>query len=183
MTYITNNITISFFGHSNIFNISGVRKRLLVCVEEKIRQGANRFLVGVHGHFDQLALSVCEELKQKYDIEICLVFTTLTILKEKQDVARDLFGDNIKPTTYDIENTHFKNTITYTNHKMIDDSDFVICYVDEKISRSGAKNAMKYAKRNKKRYINLYEETDEPFYRMTNEEKEKAFKKFLKKDS
>lgn len=172
---------ISFFGHSYIFNVQEVRKRLLAFVESKIKRGAKHFLIGTHGDFDQLALSVCKELKQKYEIEICLVFTSLTILKEKGEVAKNLFGD-ITLVTYDIENTYYKNTITYSNQKMIEESNFVIFYVDETKNRSGAKNSLKYAKKKNKSFENLYKESDSPFYGLTNEEIEKQRKIYLNKD-
>ena len=52
---------------------------------------------------------------------------------------------------------------------MIDTCDALICYVDEKAYRSGAKTAMRYAKRKGLRIINLYDEKDKLFY-ATDEE-------------
>ena len=58
---------------------------------------------------------------------------------------------------------------------MIDGCDTLICYVDPKRYRSGAKTAMNYAKRKGLKIINLYNEKDEPTYGMTKEEKDKYY--------
>ncbi|MGN1061299.1 MAG: hypothetical protein ACI4QN_06160 [Candidatus Coproplasma sp.] len=53
---------------------------------------------------------------------------------------------------------------------MIETCDTLICYVDEKAYKSGAKAALNYAKRKGLKIINLYREEDKPFYGMTAEE-------------
>ena len=45
---------------------------------------------------------------------------------------------------------------------MIDGCDTLICYVDPKRYRSGAKNAMNYAKRKGLKIVNLFDEKDNP---------------------
>ena len=64
---------------------------------------------------------------------------------------------------------------------MIDNSDCVICYVDESKSISGAKKAMKYALKNKKEVKNLFIESDNPTYGMNNEEKQDFWKQIFNK--
>lgn len=52
-----------------------------------------------------------------------------------------------------IDNIYYKNRIIVSNRKAIDDSDFVICYVDKSKRVSGAKKAMKYAEKNNKKNL------------------------------
>ena len=173
---------IVFFGHRQLFNKDKVRQRLLDCVEQHILNGAKRFKIGTHGEFDNLALSVCCELRNKYkDIKITAVFTTLSFLTKKEDysIADDYKRNNIETMVYPIEDEHYKNQIVVNNRLMVDDCDIVICYVDMKEYRSGAKRAVNYAKRQGKQIINLYKEEDRPFYGMTEEEKEAEYKRFM----
>lgn len=76
---------------------------------------------------------------------------------------------------YEIEEEHFKRQIIISNRKMINDCDVLICYVNKKRNPSGAKLAMNYAKRKGLKIINLYKETDEPTYGMTEDEKQKYY--------
>jgi len=163
-----------FFGHRQIFNKQIVRERLYTLVEELIKKGCNKFLIGTHGDFDSIALSVCRELRKKYDIKIIVVFTSLSKITKTKDCDvsdADLYKD-CETLIYNIEEQHFKNQITYSNQRMIDNSDCVVCYVDESKSISGAKKAMKYALKNKKEVKNLFIESDNPTYGMNNKEKQ-----------
>lgn len=60
---------------------------------------------------------------------------------------------------------------------MINSSECVICYVDEKVYISGAKTAMRYAKRRGLNVINIYREEDAVFYGMPEEQIEEHWKK------
>ncbi|MCH5158727.1 MAG: hypothetical protein J1F33_05995 [Clostridiales bacterium] len=82
---------------------------------------------------------------------------------------------------YEIEDTHFKRQITLSNQLMTDACDSLICYVDEKAYRSGAKTALNYAKKRGLKIINLWRNTDQPFYGMTKEQIENIGKMHLEK--
>lgn len=179
---INNDYEIVFFGHRKIYKENIIRQRLLDCVELHILNGAKRFKVGTHGDFDKLALSVCCELRNKYkDIKITAVFTTLSFLTKKEDysIADDYKRNNIETMVYPIEEEHYKNQIVVNNRLMVDDCDLVICYVDMKEYRSGAKRAVNYAKKQGKQIINLFKEEDRPFYGMTEEEKAVEIKRIF----
>lgn len=75
-------------------------------------------------------------------------------------MAESIKNRNCETLFYDIEDVHFKNRITVSNKKMIDDSDMIICYVDMTSYKSGAKNAIKYAMKKNKTVVNLYREND-----------------------
>lgn len=81
---------------------------------------------------------------------------------------------------YDIEDEYFKRQIIVSNRKMIEDSDLVISYVDMSKNRRGAKIAVKYALKQGKEIINLYNETDNFFYDMTKEDVDYECEKFKK---
>ena len=73
----------------------------------------------------------------------------------------DFYKNNdCKTLFYDIEDIHYKNRITYSNKKMVDESDIIICYVDMNSYKSGAKTAVKYALKQNKKVINLYDKDD-----------------------
>lgn len=173
--------TCCFFGHKRICNESKVRGRLKSIVEQKIRDGYTEFLMGNHGEFDRLALTVCRELRNTYQqISITVAVTTLAIFVKKRidiesfpewerqyvsetelinSVADDLYGD-VKTITYSVEEEYFKNRILKTNKFMVDESDFVIGYINPKQTQSGAKRAFNYAKRVGKETINIFDEED-----------------------
>ena len=173
---------VCFIGHRQIFDRS-VKERLKTAIENEIKNGCEFFTMGTHGDFDELALSVCRELRKSYkDIKIEVVITSLKKI-EKQLLYDDEFGkeyeipySDVSTLMYEIEETHFKKQITESNHQMIDTCDTLICYVNKKHNPSGAKHAMNYAKRNGLKIINLYNEQDEPTYGMTKEQSEEYYK-------
>ena len=57
---------------------------------------------------------------------------------------------------------------------MIDISQKLVCYVNEKWRSGGAKQTMRYAERKGLEVINVFREEDSPFFGMTDEEM-KAF--------
>lgn len=165
------NKTIAFFGHRVLRN-TDIRERVKRAVESNICDNVC-CLIGTHGDFDRLALAVCRELRKIHShIKIRVVFTTVKALQKDAD----MYGD-VETMIYDIEEDHFKNQITASNKKMIDDSDLIVCYVDVNKYRSGAKRAVEYALKQGKEVINLFSEKDGPFYGMTNDEIASAWKK------
>lgn len=168
---------ICFFGHRNLWG-KDIRERLKKQLESHLDDEVHCF-VGTHGDFDSLALSVCRELRKTYKMKITVVFTSLNVLKKDKDLEYSIADnyDDVETMIYDIEEEHFKNQIVVSNRRMVDDCDIVICYVDMKEYRSGAKRAVNYAKRQGKQIINLFQEQDRPFYGMTKEEIEAEWEK------
>lgn len=180
-------MNVCFIGHRRI-GFGPIRERLKSAIEKKVKEGCRFFTMGTHGEFDELALSVCRELRNTYaDIKIEVVITSLK-KTEKQLLYDDEFGkeyetpySDVLTTMYEIEEAHYKRQIIESNHQMIDNCDTLICYVNTKQNPSGAKLAMNYAKRKGLEIINLYDEKDNPTYGMTKEEKEDYYKKLFKK--
>ncbi len=151
---------ICFIGHRDVFE--NIEKRLKAEIENQISMGGNCFMVGIHGDFDKIVLTCLRELKRKYTkIKIEVVITSLKHA-EKQLICEDELEkeyydpyQDVDRVMYEIENEHFKRQIIVSNQKMIDDCNVLICYVDNKRNRSGAKRALSYAQKRNLQIINL----------------------------
>ncbi len=147
----------AFIGHRQIFS-NTLPRRLIEAIKAEIENGCLSFTMGTHGEFDKLALQSCRKLREEYPgLQIEVVLTSLHTIQKSNEWDRAPYSD-VNTVFYDIEEAHFKQRITLSNRKMIDASDALICYVDERAYRSGAKTAMRYAKRKGLRIINLYDE-------------------------
>ena len=153
--------TIAFFGHKQVFNKYSVKEKILSALLDMSPNDFSNFLVGCHGDFDALVLSACLEYKERVNstVKISIVLTDLSFLnkddsgKSKVDFYKNLGCETM---VFDIENVHHKNRITYSNKKMVDKSDLIICYVDTNAYKSGANTAIKYATKQNKKIINLF---------------------------
>lgn len=153
--------TISFFGHRQILNKEKVKALLLKVLQEIIPQGYSKLLIGTHGDFDNIALSTSIFYKKNVDHELSvnIVLTSLSLLnKDKFGFSMtDFYKDNECETVfYEIEDIYFKKRITFSNKKMVDDSDLIICYVNMNSYKSGAKKTISYALKQNKKVINLF---------------------------
>lgn len=167
----------AFIGHRNT-PLSTVKERLRDAVEKEIAEGCSSFIVGTHGAFDKAALSVCHEARQTHpELKVEVVLTSYHQVNAKKESDIPYRGDIT--LLYDTEDTHYKKRIIIANQRMIDECDALICYVDEKRKRSGAKRAMLYAKRKGVRIINLFQETDDPTFGMTNTQKTEYWKNYF----
>ena len=161
--------SIAFFGHRIILNKKDIKERLTKLVKELINQGFLTMFIGCHGEFDEIALEVCLQCKKEIDknIKIMVVLTSLSYLnKDKNGFSKIDFYNNIGCETifFNIEETYFKNYITFSNKKMVDNSELIICNVDIKRYNSGAKSAICYAIKQNKKIINLFNNEDKAFF-------------------
>lgn len=147
----------AFIGHRKIYS-DNIREQLNKAILTEIQNGCNFFIMGTHGDFDKLALSALRKLRKIYNyINIEVVVTSLNILKNNtNDYDCNQPYSDVDTVIYEIENVHFKQRITFSNRKMIDNCDTLICYVNEKSCKSGAKNALSYAKKKGVQIINLF---------------------------
>lgn len=173
--------TIAFFGHRRL-RCGDISDRVKKVMENYLDQEIH-CLIGTHGEFDNLVLSVCRELRNSFpNIRITLIFTTLTVFNKKADevcAIAELYKD-VETMIYEIEQEHFKNRIVESNKRMVDESDVVICYVDMELTRSGARRAIKHAMKQEKEVINLFKEEDRPFYGLSEKEIMYQWQKFIK---
>ena len=167
-----------FIGHREII-VKDIRERIEVAVMLEMMNGCKTFIMGTHGDFDGWALAACRRLRKTYkDMEIEVAITNLNALKKSNDEYKDNQYD-VKTVIYDIEEAHYKSRIAVSNRKMIDECDTLICYVDDGEYRSGARTAMRYAKKKGLKIVNLYRKEDDPFYRLSQEEKNKLYDRLL----
>ena len=160
--------TIAFFGHRTILNKNDIKERLTTLLKKLLTQGFRDILIGSHGEFDEIALEVSLNCKKKIDknLKVSVVLTSLSCLnKDKSGFSKIDFYKNSECETvfYDIEETYFKNYITFSNKKMIDNSELIICCVDMRRRYSGAKTAINYAVKKNKKIINLFNDEDKEF--------------------
>ena len=178
-------IICSIFGHRRVSGLKNVQSKLVSKLEELIGRGVNTFLVGINGEFDKLAISTLRMLKEIHPkIKIFIVVSDLSKLSlDKFGYSKLSAYADLKVISYEIENIHFKNRITFSNKKMVEQSDIVLCYVDFKKNNSGAKKAVLYAKKSLKEIVNIFEESNNVFYGLTQKEVIELFEKtFIMKD-
>ena len=165
----------AFIGHRQIF-AKNLPQRLIEAIKAEIDNGCLSFTVGTHGEFDSLALSVCRQLRNEYpDIKIEVVLTSLHTIEKNYEWDCIPYSD-VSTVMYDIEDAHYKQQITLSNRQMLDTCDTLICYVEEKAYRSGAKTALRYAQKRGLKIVNLWREQEKPFYGMTKEQVDEYWK-------
>ncbi len=144
-----------FAGHSDIWD-SNLREKLKTVAEDLIvNHNVKEFWVGNYGTFDSTSASVIKELQKTYtDITLDLVIPYLTkTLNEYKELYYQKC-DNILVADVP-ENTPKRFYITKANEYMVDNSQYLICYIQR--SWGGAITTYKYAKRRKLQIFNMAE--------------------------
>lgn len=152
-------LTVSLFGHRMISNYQAVEQKLYELLRVIMSRGDREveFLVGRNGDFDLMTASVVRRLKREMNSEN--VFLTLVLpyetaeLKNNTEAFED-FYDSIEISEASAD-SNFKFAIVARNRDMIDRSDMVVAYVENK--SGGAYQSLKYAEKNEKRIVNLYQ--------------------------
>ena len=141
-------MTVTFCGHSEIHYSEDIEQKLFDIVEELIKNGANEFLLGGYGNFDNLAAKALKKLKKKYaHINSILV---IPYLDRKYDL--ELYDSSVYPPLEDVPQ---RFAISKRNEWMIQNSEFVVAYV--KYSWGGAIKTLEFAQRKSKKIINISE--------------------------
>ena len=111
------------------------------------KKNVKTFWVGNYGSFDGYAASVVKELQEKYsDIKLELVIPYLT--KEINENKYFYYQKYDSILMADIpESVPARYKIIKTNYYMIDNSAYMVCYVNR--SWGGAGKALEYAKKKK----------------------------------
>lgn len=143
---------ITFFGHSNCLFNDDIKKQLKnILLDEIIKNPTCKFYLGGYGDFDGLCLRTLKDLKNDFpDIELIFITPYLDKNYSKLELAKYYYDDVIFPP---IESVRRKFAILKRNEWMVEQADLVIAYV--KYSWGGAAKALEYAKRKKKRIINI----------------------------
>ena len=113
------------------------------------------FYCGGYGDFDNLCAKVCKLIKDtRPNCEV--VFVTPYISKSHQAIStQKLYDLTMYPP---LESVPLKFAISKRNEWMIDQADLVIAYIDH--TYGGAYKSFCYAKKKKKRVINLSEKSE-----------------------
>lgn len=142
-----------FAGHSEIYNEDSLFDTVKKKAEELIIQkGVNEFWVGNYGTFDHLAASAVRELKKKFpNITLTLVIPYLT--KELNEYNKEYQQKYDFILVSEIpEKTPKKYYILKANEYMVNNSDYLICFI--RYSWGGAAKTLEYAKR--KKHISIF---------------------------
>lgn len=147
-----NIFTVSLFGHRELSDLRRVDERLIPILKELIRTKEYvAFLIGRNGEFDEYAASVIKRVQKELgsdnsDMTLFLPYSVADI------ECYEEYYDNIT-IPESVSGVHPKFAITLKNRLMIEQSDLVIVYVER--NKGGAYNALRYAKKQQKKIINL----------------------------
>ena len=143
---------ITFCGHSDFLFSDDVKQQLKnILVSEIIKNPTCRFYLGGYGDFDSLCLRTLRELKKEFqDIELIFITPYIDKNYSKLEFSKYHYDDVIFPP---LESVPRKFAILKRNEWMVEEADLVIAYV--MYSWGGAAKTLEYAKRKKKRIINL----------------------------
>jgi len=146
---------IAFIGHRD--EKSDIKEKLKKLIIQKVFKGYTIFSMGNHGNFDKMCLEICKEIKQVIKlVEIEIVVTN----KNKLKAIDETYFSNIKTNLFECEDVYYKQRIIESNKQMVKSCDLLICYVDPRRTKSGAKKIMEYAIKEKIDVINIYNEKD-----------------------
>ena len=145
-------IKIALMGHRFVEDILLLERRLMPIIEGVYRSGNSIvWYVGRNGDFDECAASLIKRIRKRYyEVDSQLVLVLPYRVKDIEYYENYYDGIIIPEACY---HTHHKRAITVRNRWMVDNSDLALFYVER---CGGAANAMSYAERMGKRYINVW---------------------------
>ena len=122
---------VLFFGHSDTSNKIEVKLKEVITDLIK-KHNVNEFYVGTHGNFDNIVKKTLIELKNIYPhITYTIVLSHLNFPKEHKT---ENYTNYIYPENF--ENTPPKYDIIRRNRWLIEQSDYVITYVEHTLSNA-----------------------------------------------
>ena len=147
----------SVFGHSNIEITKNLETKLFKTFDNLINQGYGFFYFGGFGMFDELCHKIISELKLKYNhIKRIFCLSDPRHLRENKRPKWLQTKDYEEFVYLDLDFDWWYQRIYFRNCAMIDRSDIVVFYVQQK-ENSGAYKTFKYAKHKKKLFLNLFD--------------------------
>ncbi len=135
----------TFIGHSDCD--SNIKEKLYSAIENLIvEKNVSTFYVGTHGRFDYYAYKALCELEKIYKIKVLVVLSHLSSIPDYCKGAKAIFPESVEKVPY-------KYAIIKRNQYMIENSEFMICYINH--SFSNTYNFVKLAINKKLYLINL----------------------------
>jgi len=148
-----NIFTVSLFGHRKIEDLTQLNYQLFQIIKELIQTKRYvSFLIGRNGEFDEYAASVIKRVQKDIGRENNDITLVLPYKIADLEYYEKYYDSIIIPER--VYGSHPKSSITLKNQWMIEQSDFVIFYLER--NQGGAYTAMKYARKLDKNIINLY---------------------------
>ena len=144
---------ITFCGHSDYSEHKKDEERLLSLLETTSNGQPVDFYLGGYGKFDTFAKK-CAEIYKGTHNDARIIFVTPYLnkwLDDRREYLEKEYDEIIYP---ELEKTPSKYAISRRNEWMINHSDYLIAYV--RTHFGGAYNALLYADKHKKPYMNLY---------------------------
>lgn len=138
--------TVTFFGHSKLSpaQTPAIKEKLESELEALIKQGADIFLLGGYGDFDNLCARAVRSLKEKHPhITSVLVIPYMT-----NPFDKNLYDCSEYPP---LENVPQRFAILKRNEYMAERADAVVSYIDHEWG--GAYKAVEYARKKGKQII------------------------------
>ena len=133
-----------FAGHSKLYN-SDITDYIYKKAEDLIiNHQVSEFWIGDYGDFDHYAITAINKLKEKYNIKsVCVVAYYHTLDGERGQKINKRFDETMVANIP--EKTPMPLRILKTNEYMIDNSDYLICYIEREWG--GAYKTFDYAAR------------------------------------
>ena len=143
---------VAFIGHREIRDIIYVENKIEELVLDLLhRYEFVEFNLGRNGDFDISAASAIKRAQKKYGTQNSSLNLILPY-KSKDEGYFEKYYDEI---IYPLGNyVHFKEAITKRNEWIMDNSDLLICYVEQE-RKGGALTALNYAAKQGLKIINL----------------------------
>ena len=142
-----------FAGHSKLYHTDDIYNNLVNLIEKLVvEEDVSEFWVGNYGNFDSLSAKAVRYLKEKYNnIQLNLVIPYLTSSINEYKKLYYKNYDHILMSDLP-ERTPKNFQILKCNEYMVDNSDFIVCYVQ--YSWGGAAKTLEYAQR--KKHIEIF---------------------------
>ena len=144
---------ITFCGHSN-FKANKNDEIILLNLLEEISKGKPiDFYLGGYGNFDLFVKNCVKKFKANHP-NVNVIFVTPYLnkwLDNRKDYLKREYDKIVYP---EIESVPLKFAILKRNEWMVNQADYLICYVSTHYG--GAYNTLLYAHKHNKPYINLY---------------------------
>ncbi len=148
--------TVAFFGHRYIDDVFLAEEHLEQQIYNLIKEKQFvEFLVGRNGEFDKFVASCVLRVRKKYrddnsTLVLILPYLTAEYLNNEKYFL-EYYGEI--EISQKASFTHPKAAIKIRNREMVDRADLIICFVQH--NSGGAWEALKYAKKQGKRIINI----------------------------
>ncbi len=146
------------FGHSEIIETVSLREETKRTLEDLVKQGYCYFYFGGFSMFDEMCREIVGELRVQYP-QVMRIYCApdrryLRINKRPSWLKKEDYEEIIY---IELEFDWWYNRLYYRNCAMVDRSDVVLIYVEER-ENSGAYKIYKYALRKKKKIINMFDQ-------------------------